>query len=72
MDEISEANLLIKKALRALKKKATAQIPQLSEADILKLIHELEVHQIELELQNEELKHAKERQEELATEKYVG
>jgi PAS domain S-box-containing protein len=32
----------------------------LSEADMLKIIHELEVHQIELELQNEELLAAKE------------
>jgi len=35
----------------------------LSEADKLKLIHELEVHQIELELQNEELVTAKEKAE---------
>ncbi|PLW99504.1 MAG: hypothetical protein C0593_03055 [Marinilabiliales bacterium] len=34
-----------------------------SEADKLKLIHELEVHQIELELQNEELVTAKEKAE---------
>ena len=40
------------------------------EADMLKLIHELQVHQIELELQNEELTLAKQH-EELAKEKYT-
>ena len=40
-----------------------------SEADTLKLIHELQVHQIELEMQNEELLKAKERAE-LAEERY--
>jgi PAS domain S-box-containing protein len=38
-----------------LKNKAKGTILLLSEADKLKLIHELEVHQIELEMQNEEL-----------------
>ena len=41
-----------------------------SETDILKLIHELEVHQFELEMQNEELAIAKEKAE-LAEEKYT-
>jgi PAS domain S-box-containing protein len=40
-----------------------------TEVDMLKLIHELQVHQIELELQNEELTLAKQH-EELAKEKY--
>ena len=37
---------------------------------MLKLIHELEVHQIELEMQNEELVIAKEKAE-IAEEKYT-
>jgi len=41
-----------------------------SQAENLKLIHELEVHQIELEMQNEELLLAKE-QAEIATDKYT-
>lgn len=32
----------------------------LSETDVLKLLHEFEVHQVELELQNKELLQAKE------------
>jgi signal transduction histidine kinase/CheY-like chemotaxis protein len=43
---------------------------EFSEAKTLQLIHELEVHQIELEMQNEELVLAKE-QAELAREKYT-
>ncbi len=66
-----EAVLLRKRAVKLLKKRTPDLESQLAEADVLKLVHELEVHQIELELQNEELKLAKERQAELATEKYV-
>ncbi len=47
-----------------------AHIADATDADILKLIHELQVHQIELELQNDELIRAKE-QADLETEKFT-
>src|SRR5665648_633452 len=43
------------KAEELLKKKHPKTISQLSDADVLKLMHEVEVHQIELELQQEEI-----------------
>lgn len=46
---------LRKKAEELLNKRQSKPGSQLSAADGLKLIHELEVHQIELEMQNEEL-----------------
>ena len=58
-----KAELLLNKNEVRLKK-------SLSEYDNLKLIHELEVHQIELEMQNEELKRAKEYAER-AEKKYI-
>jgi PAS domain S-box-containing protein len=61
---------LREKALSKLKTKKTGLFTKLSEADTLKLIHELEVHQIELELQNEELLLAK-ASERIASDKYV-
>ncbi|MFZ4591226.1 MAG: PAS domain S-box protein [Ignavibacteria bacterium] len=50
------AESLRKKAIEPVKKKSKGINPVHSEADVLKLIHELEVHKIELELQNEETK----------------
>jgi len=51
----SEAKILRQKAVALLNNKPSGSGLQLSEAELLKLIFELEVHQIELELQNEEL-----------------
>jgi PAS domain-containing protein len=65
-----EAAILRQKAEKLLKiKQAKTGIPS-SEADTLKLIHELQVYQIELELINEELLLANIRIENLAIEKY--
>lgn len=56
----SDAVPLRQKAEEQLKSKAS---PIISETDALKLVHELQVHQIELEMQNEELILAKEKAE---------
>lgn len=65
-----EKSNLRQRAIELLKKKPYRANPQHSQTETLKLIHELEVHQIELELQNEELKLAKE-QAEVISEKYA-
>ncbi len=51
----SKATSLRQKAEEQLKKKSLEADTILSEADTMKLIHELQVHQIELEMQNHEL-----------------
>ncbi len=66
-----EVSFIRRKAEELLKNSQKKPDSNLSEVEILKLIHEIEVHQIELELQNEELKAAKERAMELASEKYA-
>ena len=48
-------SLLRKKAEDIKKRKSSVSTDQLSDTDVLKLIHELEVHQIQLEMQSEEL-----------------
>ena len=60
---------LRKKAIDLLKNKKSNNELKHSEADNLKLIQELEIQQIELEIQNEELTHAKE-EAELAYERF--
>jgi two-component system, sensor histidine kinase and response regulator len=61
---------LRQKAEKQLKLQKSDKNTIAAEADMLKLIHELQVHQIELELQNEELQAAKVKAE-LAEEKYT-
>ncbi len=56
--EQNSAIKLRQRAEKILKKKLTNTNLQLSQEEMQKLIYELEVHQIELELQNEELKMA--------------
>ncbi|WP_372645771.1 PAS domain-containing protein, partial [Ancylomarina sp.] len=67
---IEEALLLRQKAEKLLKIKQTKTGLPFSEADTLKLIHELQVHEIELELTNEELLLANKKINDLAKEKY--
>jgi hypothetical protein len=64
-------NANLRKKAEVLLKKEPLKKPELpSEADTLKLIHELKVHQIELEMQNEELMLAKE-QAVIALDRYI-
>lgn len=66
----SDNKILRQKAEEILKNKPISVDTLSLQGETLKLIHELDVHQIELEMQNEELRHAKE-QIELAAEKYI-
>ncbi|MDA3865585.1 MAG: PAS domain S-box protein, partial [Salinivirgaceae bacterium] len=66
----SEAALLRQKAEELMKNKSSKSGKQLPDIETQKLIHELEVHQIELELQNEELIQAQV-QATIAAEKYI-
>jgi len=66
----SEAEILRQKAEELLKKKSAGTASPFSEVESIRLIHELEVHQIELELQNEELRRAW-ADAEVANDKYI-
>lgn len=54
-----EKSNLRQRAIELLKKKQSGPSVQRSQAETLKLFHELQVHQVELELQNEELMQAR-------------
>ncbi|MEI7982055.1 MAG: PAS domain S-box protein [Bacteroidota bacterium] len=58
-DDPSEAEILRQKAETLLKKKTPEIVSPFSEIEMYRLIHELEVHQVELELQNDELRRAR-------------
>ncbi|MDZ7742866.1 MAG: PAS domain-containing protein [Bacteroidota bacterium] len=68
--DFTDAKMLRQKAEKLLKEKKAKEAAELKETDVNKLLHELQVHQIELEMQNEELRQAYEATEE-ALKKYT-
>ncbi|MBN1791787.1 MAG: hypothetical protein JW830_14900 [Bacteroidales bacterium] len=56
--DLTNAQILRRKAEEQLKEDEEKKVRPVLEADVKKLMHELQVHQIELEMQNEELREA--------------
>jgi nitrogen fixation/metabolism regulation signal transduction histidine kinase len=69
-NNLTDAEILRQKAEEQLKKQQSKVSSLSSENDLRKLAHELQVHQIELEMQYEQLKQAKE-EADAATQKYT-
>jgi PAS domain-containing protein len=67
---LTDAQMLRKKAEEQLKEKQKKAVRPVLETDVKKLLHELQVHQIELEMQNDELRQANETAE-TALKKYT-
>ena len=68
--DFTDAGMLRKKAEKLLKEKKKKETRDMEEFNANKLLHELHVHQIELEMQNEELRQAYEKAES-ALKKYI-
>jgi hypothetical protein len=68
--DLTDAQLLRKNAEKKLKETQKNTTDTDVETDVKRLVHELQVHQIELEMQNEELRQANERAE-TALKKYT-